>query len=319
MGKSREKREKEINEILNDLAVLEKDKKYKEAVQINADFLRAAVLPTKYIQWLILNASRLRKKKESILELGDFPIERWQRELHLNYIQVERNKFAGLLKPITKRIIAELKKSNQQTITVLNIGCGGMEIEKQVIEELVRKGIGKNIVFIGVEISQTIFKIAFSNLSTLVEKELVEVEELTELNDHVLGELRKRAKPGKLLVRIINTNTLNLKDWLSPGSLDLVYHSMMKHHLSEAEKKSLDQLVTYLAPKTIEYDDFYSFPLLILPSIFTWKSPCLLNGTILSLLRDPSKKEVLSKQRGWKTKLYCFTGYYLRIYDKSTL
>jgi SAM-dependent methyltransferase len=317
--KIKNKREKEINEILGDLAVLEGDKKYREAVQINAEFLKAAVSPGKYFRWLILKAPQLRKKKENILELGDFPIERWQREIHLNYIQVERNKFAGLLKPITKQIISEINKSNKQTFTVLNIGCGGMEIERQVIEELKSKGIKKNIIFIGVELSQTIYKIAFDNLKTLAEDKSIEMKELTELNNHVLEELVKKAKPGQFIVRVINTDALNLRDWLLPGSFDLVYHSMMKHHLNETEKKSLDQLVTYLAPKMIEYDDFYSFPLLILPSLFTWKSPCLLNGTILSLLRDPSKREVLTKGNGWHSKIFRFMGYYLRIYDKSTI
>ena len=76
-----------------------------------------------------------------------------------------------------------------------------------------------------------------------------------------------------------------------------------------------------MAPKVIELDDLFSIPGFILASIFAWRFPVVLNGGILSYLRDFSKKELLAqKATDWtvatfSNPIWC----HLRVFDKAEI
>jgi hypothetical protein len=261
----------------------------------------------------------LRKKREEIFELADLPLPKWQRETHLRFIRLERLRFPGLLKPIKRAVldsIYEIKKDNRDLITLLSIGSGAMELERQVIEDLLKKNFKTPIIFLGVEISPEISDITFSNLSSLVDRKLIKIKKINYLNDQILNDLKTEAKSQRFLVVIFNKNTFDLKKGLSDNIIDIVYHSRAKHHFGPKEKDNLDKMATHLAPRVIEFDDFCSLPVFIFPSVITWLWPVTLNGAILSYLRDFSKKELLNlKKDNWKIKTYQL-GYYLRIYEE---
>ena len=315
------KRKKEIQKIISDLEFLKKtNPEYKKAIEYNVDFFKASFSVFSYIRWLIFIAPKVRKDRENLLELADFPLSKWQKETCENLSRIERLSFPGLLKPIKKTILEELerlKKIKKEPIVLLSIGSGTMELERQVICELLKKNFKVPIIFLGVELSLMNFKFAFNNFSKFINKKLIQIEKISYLDDQVLNKLKTKAFSKKILVVILNDNFLNLKGKLSADSIDLIYHSRLKHHLKYKEKNDLDSLVEHLAYKVIEFDDFCSIPVFIFPSIITWRHPTTLNGAILSYLRDYSKKELLSQNdKNWKMKFYNL-GYYLKIYNSS--
>ncbi len=319
--KRTQKRKKEIQEIISDLeSFKEKNLKYKKAVEYNIDFFKSALSVFTYIHWLIFDAPKIRKDRKNLLELADFPFPKWQKKTHKNLSALERLAFPGLLAPIRNTILEELKnlkKIKKEPIVLLDIGSGAMELERQIICELLKKEFKFPIIFLGVEFSLTNSRLAFSNLSKLAGENLIEIKKISSLNNKILNELKEKANAKNFLIVILNDNFFNVKNNLSFHSIDLVFHSRLKHHLKYEEKDDLDNVAKYLAPKVIEFDDFYSIPVFVFPSIITWNQPTTLNGAILSYLRDYSKKELLFQDnKSWKIKFYNL-GYYLRTYDNS--
>ena len=81
----------------------------------------------------------------------------------------------------------------------------------------------------------------------------------------------------------------------------------------------MDELATYLAPSVVELDDVFSVRALIIMSIFMWRFPAILNGAILSCLRDYSKQELMvRREEGWR---FAVSGkhleHYLRVHEKE--
>ena len=101
------------------------------------------------------------------------------------------------------------------------------------------------------------------------------------------------------------------------GVVGLEHNNTEEKH---AVYRKLDELAIHLAPKFLELDDLFSISGIAMMSIFLWRFPALLNGGLLSSLRDFSRKEVLHKrEEGWKVSIYGrHLWFYLRVYDKAT-
>lgn len=321
------KRKKTIQEIISDLELLRSNQKYKKAAEINITFLKSARSVFGYFRWLITVMPKLRQERENILELADLPLPKWQKETHLRLINLERLAFPGLLKPVKKTVLQEIfqwGKIKKGPIILLSIGSGGMELERQIIKELLNRNFQLPIIFLCVEKSPYISKIGLLNLKKSFLGEGIKIKKIPRLDNRVLTELEQEVfkKEKKILITLLNIDIFNLKGILAPNSIDLVYHSRLKHHLSPVEKENLDKIETYISPKIIEFDDIFSVPVFIFPSIITWRWPVTLNGAILSYIRDYSKRELLSQsKKSWKIKIYNTLGYYLRVYgeDKSNI
>jgi len=320
------RRKKEIKEIISDLEELKKNEKYRKPAEDNIIFFRSAQTVLKYIWWLFFIAPKMRRKKEELLELADLPLPKWQKETHLRLTKLEKLSFPGLIKPIKKEIIKNLlriKKTKKDPLILLNAGSGGAELEGQVLNELFIKKFDLPIIFICVEISPHILEIGIDNINKNIPylyKKKIKIKKLDKINYLILEDLKKEAAVDKKnIIVFLNNNIFSLNNGLLSGSIDLIYHSRLRHHLTIKEQNDLEKLEIFLSSRIIEFDDFCSIPVFIFPSIITWRWPVTLNGAILSYLRDFSKKELLSfkEKKGWRLIMYKNLGYYLMIYDES--
>ena len=226
-----------------------------------------------------------------------------------------------MLQPIRQEIVRELerlKEIRKEPIVVLSLGCGGMELERQVIYELVRTRFNFPVIFVGVDYSAAVPDIIAAKFGPLVSNGLLQINTISHLGADDLNRLKTESTSHRFSVVLLNTNAFDLKDLLE-NSFNLIYHTRLRHHLTPEESNRLDELTTYLAPKVIELDDLFSIPGFILASIFAWRFPVVLNGGIFSYLRDFSKKELLAqKTKDWTVATFSKPIWcHLRIYDKT--
>ena len=314
------KRSQQINEILADLKSLRSHPDYKEGVEINIEFFRMLRFPLSYLWWLLFRAPRLRRERTKIVELADLPFPRWQNVLleTLSWFEIWMGR---ILRPIRQQIIQELerlKKTKKEPIVVASFGCGGMELERQVIYQLLRSRFDFPLLIIGVDYSPAILDVITRKFANLISRELLKIETISQLGTKELNELKAMATAQRFSIVLFNTDAFELQQ-LPEDSFDLVYHTRLRHHLTVAERDRLDKLTIHLAPKFMELDDVFSIPGIIVESIFIWRFPVILNGGILSYLRDFSKKEIRAQEKkGWQVSIHSkLLSCYLRVHDKT--
>lgn len=275
------KRIQDIERIIKELGVLKNgDNAY--AVDKNVEFFEAIKSPLGYIYWLIFSANKI--DKEKILELNDFPIDEWEEDLHRKLIKMERKKIPGMIEPLRKKILQIIKEENPKT--VVNLGAGAMELERQVIEALIKEGYNKDITFIAVDKSDVAKRIAVENFGNLQDK--IEIEQIGNINVSRLSEKNKK----NIRVFLCSNDIFELKNEFNKGFFDLILFAKFKHHLRDRQKGKLEEIIRTIGKKAIEFDDYRSWGLLIPQSIATWRYPILINGAIFSRLRDYTKKEL---------------------------
>jgi len=225
------------------------------------------------------------------------------------------------LDPIKNQIIQELerlKEVRKEPIAMASIGCGGMELERQIIYQLIRKRFSHPLIFIGIDYSPASFEVATTKFKNLEAKGLLQIKTISHLGAEELNDLKARAASQRFTVVLLKADAFDLAK-LPSNSLDLVYHTRLRHHLTQEQGSKLDRLTAYLAPKLVELDDLFTIRGIIITSIFVWRFPAVFNGAIFSFLRDPSQKELTSqKKRGCKLGLHgkAFSCY-LRVCAKA--
>jgi len=314
-------RKREAKEIISDLEKLKKtNPEYTWAADLNIEFVKAATNIVSYVQWLVKRAPVIRREhREDILELADLPLPRWQKETHekLTILARTLRPIPDLLKPIKEKVFAEIVslKEKNDPIKLLNLGCGAMELERQIIEELLKIGFSSRypVIFMGVDYSAAVLELVQNNLAS-VPRGLVDIRKVSRLDMRTLNKLGENTE-CQFLVVILQSDVFRLEN-LPKGWVDVVYHSRFKHHFNKArQKKKLDEIVIHLASSVaVEYDDICSKPIFTFPSILTWKWITTLNGAILSYLRDSSKKELLAQDDEWDMQFDDKFGYYLRTF-----
>src|ERR1035437_5089359 len=132
-------RNQEINDAIKKLESFKSDLAYKDnlyAIDENITFLIAIRHFTSYIWWLLNKPKNIVSTK--LLELTDFPVEDWDIKMHNRLIEIERNKRIGLGKPLVDKILEYIHTENHQLVLV-NLGAGGMEVDRQVIVNLLER------------------------------------------------------------------------------------------------------------------------------------------------------------------------------------
>jgi len=317
----RHNRWSEIRDILADLKSLEADPRYRKAARLNAEFFRTARTPFSFLWWLLFKAPKLRRRREDIVELLDLPLPRWQKAVleTLSWFEV----WLGALKLIRDHIIGELEtmcRTKQEPIVIASFGCGGMELERQISYQLLRKRFKFPLVFIGIDYSASSFEVARAKFDNLLSRGMVEIKTVDHLGSKELAEIKAAARPDCFSLVFLHEDAFRLRE-LPENSFDLVYHTRLRHHLTPEERQRLDDLAVYLAPRVVELDDISSVIGIIIVSIFVWRFPSVLNGAVLSYLRDFSQEElVANREDGWNV---VFAGRplrsYLRLHDKPGL
>ena len=270
---------------------------------------------------MLYRAPRLRKDRARIVELADLPFPRWQDVLleTLSWFEIWID---IILRPIRQQIIREvfrLKEIKKAPIALASFGCGGMELERQVVFQLLRSRFNFPLLIVGVDYSTAIVDVINRKFANLVAKGMLEIEIIDHLeNEEEFNLLKQRAAERKFTIALFRTDAFELQK-LPEDSFDLVYHTRLRHHLTEMERENLDRLAIHLAPKFMELDDVYSFTGIVLMSVFLWRFPVVLNGGVLSYLRDLSKKELKAfAEQGWRVEIHSkLLTCYLRMYDKG--
>ena len=301
------KRKRMIREIIEDLGSLKWGDDY--AVQENLVFFQATRSVFTYFYWLITRAPKIDSRR--LKELSDYPFPKWDRELHIRLVQMEKKKFPGMITPLRNAVVDFVLKNDPKVI--VDLGSGGMEIERQLIHELTHKRYQKPAIFVGIDRSSVAKEVAKNNLRDIAE--FAEIHEIEYLDRRILAEMQSWNKNKHTIVMCKN-DIFQLDRIFNPKSIDLLFYSKFKHHLAQDQKLHLDELTTKLAKVVMEYDDYRSWPLLIPQSIATWPYPLLMNGAVFSRLRDPTKRELLaSNNGGWNNKFFGI-GSYLRLYER---
>jgi len=292
------KRAREIQEVISDLELLKLDSKYREAAEINIRFFKAARSVFSFIHWLIHVAPKLRKIRESILELADLPLKKWQRKTHEGLIRYQSSRFGrrmvtAFIKELCEIIlkIREMKNNDEPTV-VFDLGFGGGELGRQVFKKLP----DVSLVYVGIDISPAIMETARQAFQPLHQKGEIVFKELPVLNDEIIDALRREASgTSKKVVAVWCGNILDLDKYLSAGKIDIMWHARVLHHLTLADKARLVDTCRRLSPITVEMDDRNCFWFKFWTTLTTWliyPDVFLMNGGILSCLRDPAKEEL---------------------------
>lgn len=295
-----------INLILNDLKSLKTsgfENQY--AVEENIVFFHAIRSSFSYIKWLITKAPKL--KRDKLLELTDLPFERWDREMHTKLVELEKREFPGLVKPLVKKIIEFILKENRPLVLV-SLGCGGMEVERQVLKALIDKKYENQTIIIGIDKSSVAHQIAKENLKELYS--YIYIYEIEHLDRQKLKEMAQN-KSSPYVIVMCKNDIFELHKDFEAKSFDLIYHSMFKHHLTGEQKQNLNLIIDGLADKIFEYDGYRSWLHLIPQTITAWKYPQLLNGSVFSNFRYQTKDEII-KKKNIRVRFYGIIGTYLK-------
>lgn len=305
------KRKIEIGGILEKLREFENDSRYGDriyAIQENIKFAEAIKSLPRYAWWLLTRAPKIDGAR--LLELTDFPVEEWDVRMHGRLMEIERNKNIKLIKPLVDRILKFVFDENRPLI-MANLGAGGMEVDRQVISELIDKKYDKPIIFIGVDKSPITNKIAKENLNSLGKG--IEIFDIENLAKNRLDEIAGANKG--VAVILCKNDIFSLDVEFPPKYFDLVYSSLFKHHLTEDGRQKLDKTIKEISKKSLEYDGYRSWRVIIPQTIVGWNYPNFLNAEIFSNLRFKDKKSliVFLGNKG-KISFYKGTGFYLLDY-----
>jgi hypothetical protein len=278
-----------IEEVLADLERLKNDKPQdldlQYAVQENIRFFEAAKHPFSFLRWQLFVAPNIDASR--LLELADLSLPKWETVLYEGLRRMERKKFPGLLTPLVRTLVS------MPGIVYLDVGCGAMETERQVIELLNKRNDTAPRVFVGVDQSPASYDVINETFSEIIDR-----VEIVKIADRDRESLLAALKPGsKHRIVFVEADALELEKWLSAQEVDIVYSSRFKHHLPEALKWQMDESLKKVGKFVLEYDDYRTPLSWIQQTLAAWSRPVLLNGALLSRLRQPSKKD-LKAQRG---------------------
>lgn len=309
------KRRVEIDGIIKDLEMLKLVKEQginKYAVEENILFFKAIKSIFTYIHWLLFHVPKINNKK--LLEITDFGVEKWDRKMHTKLIEIEKKKFPGLIEPLVKRIFFFIKESNKKQL-IISLGAGGMEAERQVITRLIENKYKHQVVFVGVDRSETAQEIAQENIADLTNNKSVVVKRIDFIDKEIINKELNNLKNKQYLIIICRNNIFELNKNFSVDYFDLVFHTLFKHHLNDKESREIDLITKKVAKHTIEYDGYKSWHEMVPQTIIGWSNPVFLNAEIFSNLRFAKKHIIRENNNNSQYKLLFYSlGYYIKEY-----
>jgi len=293
-----------IKEILTDLERVKKEgsqeSDFQYAVRENIRFFQAAKQPLSFLRWQLFVAPHVDASR--LLELADLSLPKWETELYKGLRLMERKKFPGLLSPLCRTLADTSAK------VYLDAGCGAMEVERQVIELLTQRNDHSSRVFVGLDQSPSSYDVIQETF-----RDLVGQVEIIKLKTPSRKALLLALKPGKKhRIVFVKADALTLEEWLLPQEIDVVYSSRFKHHLPVLKKKQMDESLKAIGKVVLEYDDYRTAFSWIPQALAAWSRPVLLNGALLSRLRQPSKQILKKERRIYAIRFFNPPGSYIK-------
>lgn len=301
------RKHQQIESALARIRVFQRDPVYADkqyAIQQNIIFLEAVQSLPRYLRWLFTVAPKL--DGSQLLELTDFPVPEWDIVMHERLIAMQRRKRPGLITPLVTAITDYIKNEDRDLI-LADLGAGGMEVDRQVISWAINQKLSHRLTIVAVDKSPTTRRIAYANLQNIArEAEVIETGEIT-ADD--LNRLQAGAKKNVLVVMCTN-DIFDMSNKFPSKCLDLVYHSLFRHHLDQVEQGKLENTIQTISKRHFEFDGYKSWPHGFIQSLFAWTSPVFLNGTIISMARYRTRNEISRESGG--ISYYANTSHYLR-------
>lgn len=290
-------RKTKINLALQDLSSLRNDSTFPHqyAVYENIIFLNSTKSFSTFLKWWFTKARKIDGKK--LLEINDLPLKNsavWDRELHYGLVHLQRKSRPGLIKPIVHRIVRFIQKERRPLI-IGDLGSGGMEIERQIIDMLTQDVTHYPIIFVGFDKSPNAHYIARENLRTIGKP--IDIHEIAKLDASLLKSLVLKAG-NKQTIILSKNDIFELDKSFQENTFDLILHSLFKHHLNNNEKETIDKITKKLARSVLEFDGYHSWLMMIPQAIADWPNPILVNGAIFSNLRYQTKREIQKRNKG---------------------
>lgn len=278
---------------------------YPGAVNENITFYKSAYSLIAFYKWLHKIAPTI--KKDDLQELMDIDSESpYDTELISSLAKTERSFFPGLINPLIKRIYQFVSAGNCRIIA--SLGSGAMETEKQLIKKLIKSGNNKQLVFVGIDKSQRARAFARENLSEIPD---VAIIEKNELDDDSLNTILTE-QDNLYTVILCNNDIFSLNNYFTKTKFDLAFTSFFKHHFSPGESENIDTILKNISKIFIEYDGVNNGFNKFIQSLFVFKNPVLLSGTVFSNLRYLKKKDLLAKKGDAAINTYWMKGTYLK-------
>jgi SAM-dependent methyltransferase len=301
------RRNRKIDSIIEDLKKLKQNSSddLQYAIDKNIEFFKYSRTIAGYFIWGMFKRNKIDPVK--LLEVADLPLPRWEKELYSDLSHVEQKEFPGLSKPLRKLLISHTV-SRKKTI-ILDLGCGSMEVERQVFSHSSKSNAGTVPVFIGVDSAPQAFEAITSNLKNL-DVEIKEIKSLDKIDKlHI----------NKPTILFYCGDALEVAD-LHGHKFDLIISSRFRHHLTESEKNKIDSISRRLTNYVIEYDDYHTKVSWIPVVLTAWSRPILLSAANFSQIRQPSKKDLISQKRQKNIKIQIFSppGSYAKTFLKET-
>ncbi|MEK7650492.1 MAG: hypothetical protein AAB364_01315 [Patescibacteria group bacterium] len=301
----------EVNGIVQDLRSLKSmgDGQHDYAIEQNIIFFEAIKNPISYLKWLFWQAPKI--NGHELQEINDL-LPKYDLFMHTKLIEMEKKRFPGLVEPIVDRL-TNLINQELRTVTLINLGSGGMEVERQVINRLIKMGHDYPVVFVGVDQSSETRLLARNNLASFERKILItEKDDLSQID---LDKIKSKDQNNQYKVVLCGNDIFRLPDNFKKKYFDFGLHSLFRHHLNEKQKNRLDEVLQSIADTTLEYDGFKDWFGILPQTIIGWKHPVFLNAEIFSNLRFSTKFKIKQEveKRGWRSVKLNFSkiGYYL--------
>jgi hypothetical protein len=299
-----------IDHVLKDLATLKDNPTFANQYAINeliAFFTAIKTYPS-YVRWIARRAPKLDRTR--LLELTDLPFPRWDRAMHEKLVELESQKFPGLITPLVNRLLQLIiGKKDSGPFIALHLGSGGREVDRQVLKMLIDKKYPGQVVLIGDDISSIANELAKENLREI--EPFIAIYESKKITKAELDGILKKETSRHVVISAQN-DIFSLSHDFPARTFDVVYHTLFKHHLNDLQKEKLDLEIAPLGKTLLEYDGLKSWPFLIGPHTWSsWQNPPLMNGSIFSNLRYSTKEEMknIATKRGGQIHFFKIATY----------
>ena len=306
-------RTQQIKEILKDLEALKKhgfENMY--ALDENIKFFEAMRSPFKYIKWLVTEKSKIDGSR--LLELSDFPLRhnRWEDILQRELLEIEQWKFPDNLARFRKSMLGLLQHlKSDKRLVLINLGCGPMELERQIVKNYLTNNNQQKIVFVGIDMSDASLGLAEENIKSIS----IPLEKVSLLNSTILAELNSKHSNDQFYAVLFKGDAMKGDQYLKNGEIDILFYTKFRHHLTNSQRTDFDKMALSSSDHIIEDDLLNNLFMFTVPLIgrSQWKHPVLLNGGMFSALRCPTRKEVQQLPPNWSIKIT--PDGYTKVYD----
>jgi len=155
--------------------------------------------------------------------------------MHRKLVEMEKKEFPGLIAPLVNRIVDLILQKEGRFIGI-GLGCGGMEVERQVIKKLLEKKHPHQVVLIGVDKSPITHEVARENLREI--EPHIDIHEVESLSSSTLDSLLEGNRHRHIII-LCKNDIFKLREYFpfGMGTFDVVYHSLFKHHLTDLQKR----------------------------------------------------------------------------------